>query len=158
MAGRSPRLYVPLSAGFFDDDEIVAVGERSAWLYLVVLARIKQLDSDGLISEQQMGRLHIRDWRRRLQPLLDFGLIDQVSPVTYRVRSWEKWNESAAERSERRAIDRDRKAKKRAGIPPGIQPDADRTDAGFRSKASKQASKQQDQSSSVRPLSTLSGL
>jgi len=125
---RTARLYVPLSVGFFDDDLVVAAGEKAGWLYLAMLTRIKQQDGDGLISRQQIGRLNVPSWQRRLSALLEYGLVEQVGGQTYRIPGWSKWNESSDERAERLARDRDRKAKSRGTDsgrnPEGVTPDS----------------------------------
>ena len=124
---RTARLYVPVSVAFFDDDMVVAAGERAGWLYLAMLARIKAQDADGLISRQQVSRLNVPGWQRRLEALIEYGLVEQLTPETYKVPGWFNWNESSAERAERLAKDRDRKAK---GKPSGIPDDSTRNPNG----------------------------
>lgn len=94
---KSPRLYVPLDARFFDHDQTVRVGERAAFLYLNILCSIKLDQADGTISRSKISRLGIQGWQVRVEKLLEEGLLlDITSPehaqITYLVPSWSKWN------------------------------------------------------------------
>lgn len=109
MARTATRIYVPLDVTFFDDGKVVAAGEGAAWLYLNMMGKAKQLDSDGLMTEAQIERLRIRGWRRRLDALVAVGLVEQTLPGTYVIAGWLNWNESKAARAARLKADRDRK-------------------------------------------------
>lgn len=115
---RSRRLYVPLDVGFFDDGRIVRAGEKAAFLYLKILALVKMREADGIVEPEQLARLHIRDWKKRLVSLCDEGLIVEMEDGNYLVPSWSKWNELSHQRAERLARDRDRK---RGTLPNGFQ-------------------------------------
>lgn len=120
---RSRRLYVPLDVGFFDDGRIVRAGERAAFMYLKILALVKMREADGIVEAEQLARLHISDWRKRLVRLLDEGLLLEMEDGTYLVPSWSKWNELSHERADRLRRDRERK---RNPIPDGFRPDSTR--------------------------------
>lgn len=109
MARAVTRIYVPLDVNFFDDDKVIEAGEAAAWLFLNMMSRAKQLDSDGLLTGLQMERLHVRNWRKRIPKLLAVGLIEETLPDTYVITGWLNWNESKAERQARLKADRDRK-------------------------------------------------
>ena len=119
---RAPRPYVPLDAAFFDDDKVIAAGEQAAYLYLNVLARVRQLDTDGVLSEAQMPRLGVPNWRKRLAKCVEVGLLVQ-SGDSYIVPTWCAWNETAAQRESRLRADRERKARSSDRNPTGIHPD-----------------------------------
>lgn len=107
---RKARLYVPLSTGFFRETTVLRAGERSAWLLLAMLAECKQLDSDGHLALEQMDLLPVRrpGWEQRIGGLVDNELVERT-PTGYYIPSWEKWNETAAQRAKRLADDRERK-------------------------------------------------
>lgn len=117
---RAPRAYVPLDAAFFDDDKVIVAGEAAAYLYLNMLARIRQLDTDGVISEIQMPRLGVANWRKRLAKLVEVGLIVQRGS-DYIVPTWCVWNETVEQREARLRADRERKSKDSGRNPNGIQ-------------------------------------
>lgn len=108
---RAARLYVPLDAAFFDDDKVVRAGEAAGWLYLAMCARAKQLDNDGVMNLEQVERLHIKGWQKRLQTLIEVDLVVRVDD-RIGICGWLNWNESSAERAAKRERDRIRKAKK----------------------------------------------
>ena len=111
MARKATRVYVPLDAGFFDDNRVIEAGEAAGWLLLSMFCRVKLLDTDGVLSSQQMSRLGVPGWRRRLARLIAVGLVLE-SPAgsgTYVIRSWTKWNDTQAERAEKQEADRKRK-------------------------------------------------
>ena len=112
MARAASRIYVPLDANFFDDDKIVRAGEPAGWLFLNMLAKAKQLDSNGLLTRPQVERLAVKGWPRRLDALLAVGAIEETLPGTYYIPAWLKWNESSEARAERLEADRKRKAQK----------------------------------------------
>ena len=125
---RTRRLYVPLDVGFFDDGRIVRAGERAAFMYLKLLALVKMREADGIIEPEQLARLHIADWRKRLVRLLEEGLLVEMEDGNYLLPSWSKWNELSHERALRLANDRDRKRRPKntdsEWIPDGFQTDS----------------------------------
>ena len=124
---RTRRLYVPLDTGFFEDGRIIRAGERAAFMYLKLLVLIKNRDADGIVEPEQLSRLHLNDWKKRLNALLDVGLVLEMEDGTYLIPAWSKWNELSHERAQRLAEDRARKARKKdrsARNPSGIRPDS----------------------------------
>jgi hypothetical protein len=111
MARTASRIYVPLDATFFDDDKVIEAGEAAGWLYLNMLARAKQLDTDGVLTTPQMERLHVRNWRQRVKKLTEVGLIEDALGV-YGIVGWLKWNESVAARATRLESERIAKAQR----------------------------------------------
>lgn len=94
------RIYVPLDAAFFDDDKVIEAGESATMLYLNMLCRIKQLDSDGILTRSQVGRLSVTGWQKRLSRLVAVGLVNECDEG-YAVAAWLKWHEPSAVRSAR---------------------------------------------------------
>lgn len=108
---KTPRLYVPLDARFLDDDRVIRAGERAAFLYVAILCAIKLDDTDGTITLRKIGRLHVDNWKPRLDKLLAEGLVlditgPETDEVTYLVAGWGKWNLTSAERAQRAEIGR----------------------------------------------------
>lgn len=106
---RTARLYVKLDVSFFDDDKILAAGEKAAWLYLHLLCKAKQLDTDGRLTTLQVGRLGVEGWRPRLARLIEVGLV-QSDADSVEIVKWLSWNEAASDRRDRMEAERQRKA------------------------------------------------
>lgn len=109
MARAATKLYVPLDVNFFDDAKVLAAGEAAAYLYLTMCARAKLADSDGLLTREQVKRLSVVGWTKRLARLVECGLVEETLPGTYVIAGWLNWNESKADRDARLARDRERK-------------------------------------------------
>lgn len=122
---RPGRLFVPLDVNFLDDEKVLEAGERAAWLYIAMLCRCKQLGTDGYLTERQISRLHVDQWRPRLARLVEVHLVWLVEDGRYWITGWLKNNEQAAKIEERRRKDRERKQGS-ARIPDGIEPDSKR--------------------------------
>jgi hypothetical protein len=121
MARTASRMYVPLDVGFFDDEKIVAAGEKAAFLFLAMLSKAKLLDTDGTLTRGQIAKLALPGWQARLKALLEPGIDGSVLVVelpmqrdVYFVPAWYKWNESKDDRADRHRRDRDRKASTKA--------------------------------------------
>ena len=121
MARTATRLYVPLDVGFFDDEKIVAAGEKAAFLYLAMLTKAKLLDTDGVLTKGQIAKLALPGWAARLKALLEPGNDGTALVVelpmqrdVYFLPAWHKWNESKEARADRHQKDRDRKAAMKA--------------------------------------------
>jgi len=108
MSRAANRIYVPLDIAFFDDARIVEAGERAAWLYLNMLCKAKSLDSDGVLTRQQIARLSVPGWSQRLKSLSDSGAVT-LDGESVTIVGWLNWNESSAARRERMESDRRRK-------------------------------------------------
>lgn len=110
--GRRGRLYVPLDVSFFDDDRIIAAGDGPTLLYLAMCLRVKQLGSDGRLSEAQVSRLSRPKWKAELRRLLEVQavLYDQETDH-YVIAAWFSHNDALSAIEARRAADRDRKRK-----------------------------------------------
>ena len=110
MPRKARRLSVPIDVGFMDDDKVIEAGEQAAWMYLAILLRCKVIASDGIITKNQLSRLGVTGWQRRIERLQDVGLLSSVDGNgTFKVSAWEHWNETQVEREERLKRDRDRK-------------------------------------------------
>jgi hypothetical protein len=98
--------YVCLSATFWDDPDIEDVGIMPAALYLMMACRIRQLRSDGWITEQQVAKLGHPKWRECLTRLLGPGLVtahtNSHGAPAYYLPAYLKWNFSEAEYEELR--------------------------------------------------------
>lgn len=112
MARRAKRVYVPLDAGFFDDDRIIEAGEKAAVLYLAMLCKAKLIDNDGAINRQQMSRIGVPGWQARVKRLLAVGLVHE-DDLGYHIRTWTDWNPTKEERAAEREHERIRKAEQR---------------------------------------------
>lgn len=124
MSRAASKVYVPLDVAFFDDARIVAAGERAAWLYLNMLCKAKGLDSDGVLTRQQVARLSVPGWSNRLTALAEAGAI-AIDGESVSIVGWLNWNESSGERRSRHEEDRKRKkeaAERRAAAQEGGTP------------------------------------
>lgn len=112
--GRKPKLYVPLTVTFFEDDRVIDVGDGPTLLYLAMCLRCKAMGSDGRIHESQISRLHRPRWRVELAKLAGVELvIFDESTKEWFIAGWFDHNEPVAQVHARLAADRDRKAEKR---------------------------------------------
>ena len=109
MARKATRIYVPLDVNFFDDDKVLDAGEAAGWLYLNMMAKAKGVDRDGQLTTEQIRKLSIRGWQKRLEALVAQGLVTETLPGIYVITGWLNWNESRADREERLRKDRERK-------------------------------------------------
>lgn len=124
--GRRPKLYVPLTVTFFEDDRIIAAGDGPTLLYLAMCLRCKVMGTDGRLKESHIARLHRRRWQAELERLaeLELVLFDRSTDEWF-VAGWFGHNEAISQLDARREADRLRKAAGRAesdGIPGGFQP------------------------------------
>lgn len=108
--------YAPLSATYYQDDDIAEAGEGAELLYLRGLAfGASRPHQDGFISETQLHRyagVGMEGVTERAARLVDVGLWERVEGG-YVVRAWLKWNKSADEIGSYRSQDRERKRKAR---------------------------------------------
>lgn len=122
--GRKPKLFLPLTVTFFDDDRIIAAGDGPTLLYLAMALRCKAMGSDGRITEQQIARLNRPRWRRELDRLAEVrAVLFDESTSEWFIAAWFGHNEAMESIDARRAADRDRK-KNSARIPDGFPPDS----------------------------------
>jgi hypothetical protein len=109
--GRRPKLYVPLSVTFFEDDRVIAAGDGATLLYLAMCLQCKALGSDGRLSDAQVARLHRPRWKTELRRLAELGLVvfDEAHAEWF-VAAWFGHNDAISVVEERRAAERQRKA------------------------------------------------
>lgn len=109
MPRRKGGLWLPLDVNFMEDDRIVAVGEKPAWLYLAMCLASKRLGTDGLLTARQVDRLHVSSWRARLTPLVNVELVADFGEDLWGIHAWLRHNDPQVKVEEIRAKDRDRK-------------------------------------------------
>jgi hypothetical protein len=142
---KSKGAYVPLAAQYFMDDAILEAGPDAELLFVRILSFLAAVPSDGFITDRQIEitAYGLRAPRKRIDSLLNVGLIEQVSGG-FAVRSWLKWNRSADEVGKLLAKDRERKARKDAadGLNSARNPDGIRSDSGLQSRAEQSSTEQ----------------
>lgn len=121
MSRRPRNIYLPLDVEFFDNDRVITAGEKAGWLYIAMCCRSKRLLSDGVLSVQQIDRLHVPAWKQRLAALLEVGLVVPTDDGRYLILGWLERNMSAEQVDQARARDRFRKDSSRN--PTGIRAD-----------------------------------
>lgn len=123
--GRRPKLYLPLTVMFYDDDRIIEAGDGPSHLYLAMCLRAKASGSDGRLRETQIARLNRPKWRAELKVLAGLELViwDDVTEE-WCVRAWFRHNDSTVEIDARRTADRDRKRADSGRNPDGFQADS----------------------------------
>lgn len=109
--GRKPKLFLPLTVTFFDDDRIIEAGDGPTLLYIAICLKAKATGTEGRLKEAQIGRLSRPRWKAELRRLAELDLVvwDEVGNE-WAVAAWLVHNESLALIDERRAADRIRKA------------------------------------------------
>lgn len=112
MARKRPGIYAALSAYYFDDVAIMEAGEAAELLYVRLLAYAsRQPQMEGFIPRLVvMSRLGIDpdqggDAISRAERLADCGLLERCEGG-YVIRSWGRWNKTAAELGIESAKDR----------------------------------------------------
>jgi len=123
--GRRPKLYLPLTVTFFEDDRIIAAGDAATLLYVAMCLRCKSMGTDGRLRDTQIARLNRPKWRQELAVLAREQLViwDEVTEE-WCVRAWFAHNDSTAEIDDRRRADRERKRADSGRNPDGIQADS----------------------------------
>lgn len=112
--GRRPKLFLPLTVTFFDDDRIIDAGDGPSLLYLAMCLKAKAQGTDGRLRENQIGKLRPR-WRAELAKLAALRLVVQDEVTNeWCIAAWFGHNDSLAEIDAQRAADRARKAQKAA--------------------------------------------
>jgi hypothetical protein len=121
--GRPPRLeeerlmvnqirrngsFAPLSAHYYDDDAIIAAGEKAEVLFTRGLAFAARKPADGFISDLQLTTFRLPGVKSRVARLVDVGLWEEVEGG-YRITAWLKHNASRAEIEEKQRKDAARK-------------------------------------------------
>lgn len=124
--GRKPKLYVPLTVTFFEDDRVIDAGDGPTLLYIAMCLRCKALGTDGRLQETQIARLHRSRWRAELKRLAEVGLvIFDESTHEWFVSAWFAHNEAIVRIDARREADRKRKADGNSDRnPPGFHADS----------------------------------
>jgi len=104
MARSSQRFtgYIRLSSTFWDEPEIEALGMVGAAFYLQMACRIRQLRTDGWITEAQASKLGYPKWRAAIATMVDpLGLLTEhvnaAGATAYYMPAYLKWNYSEAE-------------------------------------------------------------
>lgn len=107
--------FAPLSANYYDDDAIIAAGEKPELAYLRGLAFAARRPLDGFISDRQLATLRLPGITARAKVLVEVGLWvpaedDLLGTGTgYRIRSWLKHNASKDEIEAKQRKDAERK-------------------------------------------------
>lgn len=99
--------YIRLSSTFWDDPDVEAMGITNAAFFLMVACRIRQLRSDGWITEAQASKLGYPRWVGALTRLVELGKLTKhtnaAGQPAYYMPSYLKWNYSEEEYREYRA-------------------------------------------------------
>lgn len=107
--------FAPLSAHYYDDDAVIAAGEKAEVLYLRGLAFAARKPADGFISDLQLTTFRLSTVKARAQRLVEVGLWERVEDdllgtgTGYRITAWLKHNASRAEIEEKQRKDAARK-------------------------------------------------
>lgn len=107
--------FAPLSANYYDDDAVIAAGERAEVLFTRGLAFAARKPADGFISDLQLTTFRLAGVKARAQRLCEVGLWERVendllgTGTGYRITAWLKHNASRAEIEEKQRKDAERK-------------------------------------------------
>jgi hypothetical protein len=100
--------FAPLSAHYYDDDAIIAAGEKAEVLFTRGLAFAARKPADGFISDLQLTTFRLPGVAGRAKTLVEVGLWEQIDGG-YRIAAWLKHNASKAEIEEKQRKDAARK-------------------------------------------------
>jgi len=134
MGRRKGGAFLPLDVNFLDDERIIEVGERPAWLYLAMCLKAKALLTDGILSETQIARLHVPGWQNRLARLHALELVWPTEDGRWWITAWDKHNDRAETVQERRERDAERKRSERS--PNGVRLESERREEKRREEKS----------------------
>jgi hypothetical protein len=111
--------FAPLSANYYDDDAVIAAGEKAEVLFIRGLAFAARKPTDGFISDLQLTTFRLAGVKQRAQRLCEVGLWERVDDdllgtgCGYRIVAWLKHNRSRSEIEEKQRKDADRMARGR---------------------------------------------
>ena len=100
--------FAPLSAHYYDDDAIIAAGEKAETLYVRGLAFAARKPVDGFISDLQLTTFRLPGVQARAARLVEVGLWERVEGG-FQIAAWLKHNASKAEIEEKQRRDAARK-------------------------------------------------
>lgn len=100
--------FAPLSAHYYDDDAVIAAGEKAEVLFTRGLAFSARKPMDGFITDLQLTTFRLSGVEKRAERLVEVGLWERVDGG-FRVSSWLKHNASKAEIEEKQRKDAERK-------------------------------------------------
>jgi hypothetical protein len=106
---RKGSLWLPLDVNFMDDPKVIRAGEQAGWLYVAMSLFCKRVGTDGLMMPEQVERLGVNNWRKRLDALLREELVVLLDDGQLAIAAWLLHNDSADEVAEKRRRDADRK-------------------------------------------------
>ena len=100
------RAYVPLSVDFFGDDRVLELSPSARLEYIACLCVAKRGERDGQVTLSQVRREQpdVAGHDALLAELVEQGLLARVDGTSYTVGAWLKWNKSAHELVELRAL------------------------------------------------------
>jgi len=100
--------FAPLSANYYDDDAVIAAGEKAEVLFTRGLAFAARKPADGVITDLQLTTFRLSSVKARAQRLVEVGLWERTDDG-YRIAAWLKHNASRAEIEEKQRKDAERK-------------------------------------------------
>jgi hypothetical protein len=107
--------FAPLSAHYYDDDAVIAAGEKAEVLFTRGLAFASRKPNDGFISDLQLTTFRLPGVAARAKRLCEVGLWERVEDdllgtgTGYRISAWLKHNASKAEIEDKQRKDAERK-------------------------------------------------
>ena len=107
--------FAPLSAHYYDDDAVIAAGEKAEVLFTRSLAFAARKPMDGFISDLQLTTFRLSGVKARAARLCEVGLWERVEDdllgtgTGYRIRAWLKHNASREEIETKQRRDAERK-------------------------------------------------
>jgi hypothetical protein len=115
--------FAPLSAHYYDDDAVIAAGEKAEVLFTRGLAFAARKPADGFISDLQLTTFRLPGVAARAKRLVAVGLWERAEDdllgtgTGYRIVAWLKHNQSRAEIEGKQRADAERKeAARKAAI------------------------------------------
>jgi hypothetical protein len=137
------RLWFPLDVAFWEDPDIIGIGEASAVLFQRLVAYSKQHQLNGLVPAAVVRSIGGRRWREKFAPLVSSGLVQVTdsrapnvahfgtslaaigAPTWCQIVAYLAWNDSSDAIEERRRIANEKKRSQRdakANVPQGQTP------------------------------------
>lgn len=96
MARKAPGPFVALDAFIMDDPRVENLPWDMRAYFVAIACRVRQLRSDGYLTDSQASRIGYPKWRQALDRFAQVGLVEQVADpdgrTAWYVPAYLKWN------------------------------------------------------------------
>lgn len=102
-----------LSATYYLDPAVLGLTDGAEVLFTRMIAYCGAAETFGIITETALKTLGVRALFRKKSELLTAGLVTEIAPGKYKLKGWDRWQQSGDDMLKRRKNDAERKRKQR---------------------------------------------